>query len=77
MMLIYASSLRTSYAQTYHPPPPRHLVACPLITIAQQNVRAALADANKVLSSSAPDAEKEEARIEVEVFEGLQAALAK
>ena len=46
-------------------------------TFTLQNVRAALADANKVLSSSAPDAEKEEARIEVEVFEGLQAALAK
>ena len=42
-----------------------------------QNVRAALADANKVLASSAPEAEKEEARIEVDVFEGLQAALAK
>ena len=42
-----------------------------------QNVRAALADANKVLASSAPEAEKEEARIEVDVFEGLQAALSK
>ena len=77
MMFIYASFPRTPYAHIYHPPPPRHLAACPHITIAQQNVRAALADANKVLSSSAPDAEKEEARIEVEVFEGLQAALAK
>ncbi|KAK4683750.1 F-type H+-transporting ATPase subunit delta, partial [Tremellales sp. Uapishka_1] len=42
-----------------------------------ENVRSALADANKVLSSSASDAEKAEARIEVDVFEGLQAALAK
>ena len=42
-----------------------------------QNVRAGLADANRVLSSGAPEAEKEEARIEVEVFEGLQAALSK
>jgi F-type H+-transporting ATPase subunit delta len=30
-----------------------------------------------VLGSSAPEAEKAEARIELEVFEGLQAALAK
>ncbi|KAL7422122.1 delta subunit of the central stalk of mitochondrial F1F0 ATP synthase, atp16 [Cryptotrichosporon argae] len=42
-----------------------------------ENVRAGLADANKVLGSSAPEAEKAEARIEVEVFEGLQAALSK
>lgn len=42
-----------------------------------QSIRAGLADANRVLSSSAPDVEKAEARIEIEVFEGLQAALAK
>lgn len=42
-----------------------------------QSIRAGLADANRVISSSAPDAEKAEARIEVEVFEGLQAALNK
>lgn len=42
-----------------------------------QNVRAGLADAQKVLGSSASEAEKAEAAIEVEVFEGLQAALAK
>jgi hypothetical protein len=42
-----------------------------------QNVRSALADAQRVISSSAPEAEKAEARIEVEVFEGLQAALSK
>lgn len=43
----------------------------------QQSIRAGLADANRVLGSSASEAEKAEARIEVEVFEGLQAALAK
>ncbi|WRT66860.1 ATP synthase F1, epsilon subunit [Kwoniella shivajii] len=42
-----------------------------------ENIRSALADANRVLSSSAPESEKAEARIEVEVFEGLQAALNK
>lgn len=43
----------------------------------RQNVRAGLAEANKVLGSSAPEAEKAEAAVEVEVFEALQAALAK
>lgn len=42
-----------------------------------QSIRAGLADANRVISSSAPDVEKAEARIEIEVFEGLQAAMAK
>jgi F-type H+-transporting ATPase subunit delta len=42
-----------------------------------QNIRSALADANRVLGSSAPESEKADARIEVEVFEGLQAALNK
>ncbi|WVQ77928.1 hypothetical protein IAT38_000008 [Cryptococcus sp. DSM 104549] len=51
--------------------------AYPLDKFSPENIRAALADANRVLGSSAPEAEKAEARIEVEVFEGLQAALAK
>ena len=42
-----------------------------------QNIRAGLADAQRVVSSSAPDAEKAEAEIEVSVYEGLQAALNK
>ncbi|KLT45159.1 ATP synthase F1 deta subunit [Cutaneotrichosporon oleaginosum] len=51
--------------------------AYPLSDFSIENVRAGLAEANKVLGSSAPEAEKAEARIEVEVFEALQAALAK
>ncbi|WWC69728.1 uncharacterized protein I206_103671 [Kwoniella pini CBS 10737] len=51
--------------------------AYPLDTFSAENIRSGLADANRVLSSSAPESEKAEARIEVEVFEGLQAALAK
>ncbi|WVR04958.1 hypothetical protein IAU60_001970 [Kwoniella sp. DSM 27419] len=51
--------------------------AYPLDQFSAENIRSALADANRVLSSSAPESEKAEARIEVEVFEGLQAALAK
>ena len=43
----------------------------------EQGVRAGIADANRVIGSSAPDVEKAEARIELEVFEGLQAALNK
>jgi hypothetical protein len=42
-----------------------------------QNIRAGLADANRVLGSSAPESEKAEARIELDVYEGLQAALNK
>jgi hypothetical protein len=45
--------------------------------VKQQGIRAGLNDANRVLGSSASEAEKAEARVEVEVFEGLQAALAK
>ncbi|OCF55115.1 F-type H+-transporting ATPase subunit delta [Kwoniella mangroviensis CBS 10435] len=51
--------------------------AYPLDNFSPENIRSGLADANRVLSSSAPESEKAEARIEVEVFEGLQAALAK
>jgi F-type H+-transporting ATPase subunit delta len=51
--------------------------AYPLENFSIENVRAGLAEANKVLGSSAPEAEKAEARIEVEVFEALQAALSK
>ncbi|KAI9638461.1 ATP synthase [Dioszegia hungarica] len=51
--------------------------AYPLDKFSAESVRAGLADANRVLSSSAPDVEKAEARIEIEVFEGLQAAMAK
>ena len=47
------------------------------LTFHKQGVRAGIADANRVLGSTAPEAEKAEARIELEVFEGLQAALAK
>ncbi|ORX39613.1 ATP synthase [Kockovaella imperatae] len=42
-----------------------------------ENIRSGLADAQRVASSSAPDAEKAEAEIEVQVYEGLQAALSK
>ncbi|BEI85269.1 hypothetical protein CcaverHIS002_0506700 [Cutaneotrichosporon cavernicola] len=51
--------------------------AYPLENFSIENVRAGLAEANKVLGSSAPEAEKAEATIEVEVFEALQAALSK
>ncbi|WOO78477.1 ATP synthase subunit delta, mitochondrial [Vanrija pseudolonga] len=51
--------------------------AYPLDAFTIENVRAGLAEANKVIASSAPEAEKAEARVEVEVFEALQAALAK
>jgi len=51
--------------------------AYPLDKFSVDNIRSALADAQRVISSSAPEAEKAEARIEVEVFEGLQAALNK
>jgi F-type H+-transporting ATPase subunit delta len=51
--------------------------AYPLESFSVESVRAGLAEANKVLGSSAPEAEKAEAKIEVEVFEALQAALAK
>ncbi|TYJ53323.1 hypothetical protein B9479_006038 [Cryptococcus floricola] len=51
--------------------------AYPLDKFSPENIKAALADANRVLGSNAPESEKAEARIEVEVFEGLQAALAK
>jgi F-type H+-transporting ATPase subunit delta len=49
----------------------------PTGTFTLQNIRAGLADANRVLGSSAPESEKAEARIEVDVYEGLQAALNK
>lgn len=42
-----------------------------------QAVRAGLADAQRVLSSSASEQDKAEARIEADVFEALQAALNK
>ena len=42
-----------------------------------QNVRSGLSDAQRVAASSAPDAEKAEAQIEVEVYEALQAAMSK
>ncbi|GMK55727.1 hypothetical protein CspeluHIS016_0207830 [Cutaneotrichosporon spelunceum] len=51
--------------------------AYPLENFSLENVRAGLAEANKVAASSAPDAEKAEAAIEVEVFEALQVALSK
>ncbi|WVQ71477.1 hypothetical protein IAR50_001015 [Cryptococcus sp. DSM 104548] len=51
--------------------------AYPLDKFSPENIKAALADANRVLGSNAPESEKAEARIEVDVFEGLQAALAK
>lgn len=51
--------------------------AYPLDKFSPENIRAGLAEAKNVLGSSAPEAEKAEARIEVEVFEALQAALAK
>ncbi|EIW70268.1 F-type H+-transporting ATPase subunit delta [Tremella mesenterica] len=51
--------------------------AYPLENFSLENVRAGLADANRVLSSAAPDAEKAEAGVELVVFEALQAALAK
>ncbi|WVO17030.1 hypothetical protein L204_104717 [Cryptococcus depauperatus] len=51
--------------------------AYPLDSFSLQNVKSSLADANRVLGSNAPESEKAEARIEVEVFEGLQAALTK
>ena len=50
---------------------------CQILVWPIQNVRAGIADANRVLGSTAPEAEKAEARIELEVYEGLQAALAK
>ncbi|KAJ9123277.1 hypothetical protein QFC22_001475 [Naganishia vaughanmartiniae] len=40
-------------------------------------VRSGLADAQRVLSSSASETDKAEAQIEVDVFEALQAAMAK
>ncbi|GHJ86066.1 hypothetical protein NliqN6_2468 [Naganishia liquefaciens] len=40
-------------------------------------VRSGLAEAQRVLSSSASEQDKAEARVEVEVFEALQSALAK
>ena len=46
-------------------------------TRTSQNIRSALADAQRVISSSAPESEKAEARIEVDVFESLQSALAR
>ncbi|KAK1924611.1 F1 complex, delta/epsilon subunit of ATPase [Papiliotrema laurentii] len=49
--------------------------AYPLDKISPENVRAGLADAQRVLSSNAPDAEKEEANIEIEVYQSLQHAL--
>lgn len=42
-----------------------------------QNIKSGLADANRVLGSNAPESEKAEARIEVDAYEGLQAALSK
>jgi hypothetical protein len=42
-----------------------------------QAIRAGLADAQRVIGSSASDQDKAEARVEVEVFESIQAALAK
>jgi hypothetical protein len=56
-----------------------HFISIPSLpnVLTAQNVRAGLADAQRVLSSSAPEAEKAEAEIEVSVFEGLQAALGK
>lgn len=47
------------------------------VVVTKQSIRSGLADANRVIGSSAPDAEKAEARVEVEVYEALQAALAK
>ena len=60
-------------------PSARNALLCPprtSLTLAQ-NIRAGLADAQRVVSSSAPDAEKAEAEIEVQVYEGLQAAMNK
>ncbi|RSH83272.1 delta subunit of the central stalk of mitochondrial F1F0 ATP synthase, atp16 [Apiotrichum porosum] len=51
--------------------------AYPLEQFSLEAVRAGLAEANKVIASSAPEAEKAEAKIELDVFEALQAALAK
>ncbi|RSH95625.1 delta subunit of the central stalk of mitochondrial F1F0 ATP synthase, atp16 [Saitozyma podzolica] len=51
--------------------------AYPLDKFSAENIRAGLADANRVLGSSAPESEKAEARIELDVYEGLQAALNK
>ncbi|GFZ46407.1 ATP synthase subunit delta, mitochondrial [Saitozyma sp. JCM 24511] len=51
--------------------------AYPLDKFSAENIRAGIADANRVLGSSAPESEKAEARIELDVYEGLQAALNK
>ncbi|ORY32075.1 F1 complex, delta/epsilon subunit of ATPase [Naematelia encephala] len=51
--------------------------AYPLDKFSAEAIRNGLADANRLLSSSASEKEKAEARIEVDVFEGLQAALSK
>lgn len=46
-------------------------------TFEKQAVRAGLADAQRVIGSNATEQDKAEARVEVEVFESIQAALAK
>ncbi|XAO24234.1 hypothetical protein I312_103029 [Cryptococcus bacillisporus CA1280] len=51
--------------------------AYPLDKFSLENVKSGLVDANRVLGSNAPESEKAEARIEVDVYEGLQAALSK
>lgn len=51
--------------------------AYPLEAFSKDSVRSGLAEANKVIASSAPEAEKAEAKIEADVFEALQAALTK
>ncbi|KIR25180.1 F-type H+-transporting ATPase subunit delta [Cryptococcus deuterogattii 99/473] len=49
--------------------------AYPLDKFSLENIKSGLADANRVLGSNAPESEKAVARIEVDVYEGLQAAL--
>ncbi len=48
-----------------------------MIPYPPQAVRAGLSEAQKVLGSNASEQDKAEARVEVEVFESIQAALAK